>query len=96
MWCQKGMVDMATKEPIKRPRIIAIQGEDCYLIEVDEKNSRVCEVKGGLPILIFPPFLTISILARGYWEEYTGPPELVDKLLAEAVEYDEWAAANRD
>ena len=90
------MVDMATKEPIKRPRIIAIQGEDCYLIEVDEKNSRVCEVKGGLPILIFPPFLTISILARGYWEEYTGPPELVDKLLAEAVEYDEWAATNRD
>ena len=87
---------MATKEPIKRPRIIAIQGEDCYLIEVDEKNSRVCEVKGGLPILIFPPFLTISILARGYWEEYTGPPELVDKLLAEAVEYDEWAATNRD
>ena len=87
---------MATKEPIKRPRIIAIQGEDCYLIEVDEKNSRVCEVKGGLPILIFPPFLTISILARGYWDEYTGSPELVDKLLAEAVEYDEWAAANRD
>ena len=87
---------MAKKEPIKRPRIIAIQGEDCYLIEVDEKNSRVCEVKGGLPILIFPPFLTISILARGYWEEYTGPPELVDKLLAEAVEYDEWASANRD
>ena len=90
------MVDMATKEPIKRPRIIAIQGEDCYLIEVDEKNSRVCEVKGGLPILIFPPFLTISIIARGYWEEYTGSPELVDKLLTEAVEYDEWASANRD
>ena len=87
---------MAKKEPIKRPRIIAIQGEDCYLIEVDDKNSRVCEVKGGLPILIFPPFLTISILARGYWEEYTGSPELVDKLLTEAVEYDEWAAANRD
>ena len=87
---------MATKEPIKRPRIIAIQGEDCYLIEVDEKNSRVCEVKGGLPILIFPPFSTQSILARGYWEEYTGPPELVDKLLTEGVEYEKWAAANRD
>ena len=78
---------MATKEPIKRPRIIANQGDFCYLIEVDEKNSRVCEVKGGLPILIFPPFPTQSIIARGYWENFNGPPELVDELLAEAVEY---------
>ena len=87
---------MATNEPIKRPRIIANQGDFCYLIEVDEKNSRVCEVKGCLPILIFPPFPTQSILARGYWEEYTGLPELVDKLLTEAVEYEKWAAANRE
>ena len=77
---------MAEKEPIKRPRIIAIQGEDCYLIEVDDKNSRVCETNLRPP-LIFPPFPTQSIIARGYWENFNGPPELVDELLAEAVEY---------
>ena len=78
---------MTTKKPIKRPRIIAIRADKDYLIEVDDKNSRVCEVKGGLPILIFPPFPTQSIIARGYWENFNGPPELVDELLAEAVEY---------
>ena len=86
---------MTTKKPIKRPRIIAIRADKDYLIEVDDKNSRVCETNLRPP-LIFPPFPTQSILARGYWEEYTGPPELVDKLLAEAVEYEKWAAANRE
>ena len=87
---------MARKKPIKRPRIIAIRADQDYLIEVSEMQSRVCELKSGLPILIFPPFSTQSILARGYWDEYTGPPELVDELLAEAVEYEKWAEENRD
>ena len=77
---------MARKKTIKRPRIIAVQAEDRFLIEVDDTNSRVCETRIRPP-LIFPPFPTQSIIARGYWENFNGPPELVDELLAEAVEY---------
>ena len=71
------------------PRIIGQQCDNLLLmIEVDEKNSR--KVKNSLrPPVIFPPTNTQSLINHtGPWFEYTGPPEFVDQILADAVELD--------
>lgn len=48
------------------------------------------EAKNSLrPPVIYPPTNTQSLINHtGPWYEYTGPPELVDQILEDAVELD--------
>jgi hypothetical protein len=68
-------------------KIIAYQGTKRYLLEVglDHRGlpmGRVLDLGQGK---LFPPFNIHSILARGYWEEYTGSQDILDDLLSRVV-----------
>lgn len=77
-------------------KIIAYQGSNRYLIEVSP----------GLSVIVdwtfkkaFKPFNTQSILARGYWQEYKGPQELLTTLkplIDRAVEDDKGNLDKKD
>jgi hypothetical protein len=66
-------------------QIVASQGDTRFLVHLEDPNlARVLDLNQGR---FFPPFNIRSILARGYWEEYTpkGPHEL-ETLLAQIGE----------
>lgn len=55
-------------------RVIAEQGDGVYLVEVDKENAVVVDYKNKK---VLPLLNTQSILARGYWEAYNGPQEIL-------------------
>jgi len=64
-------------------KIIAHQGTSAYLVQVSKDKSRVLDMDQKI---FFKPFNTQSILARGYWEEYTPKEGELEKLLKKVRE----------
>lgn len=66
--------------------VIAQRGQQYLLIEsgVDPQDARakgrILDVSQGR---LFPALSVQSVLARGYWEEYTGPQAALPRLLAQ-------------
>ena len=62
-------------------RLIGRQGDNAYLVEVPpingESMARVLDVAEKR---LFPMAPLASLLARGYWEEYTGNPGELERL----------------
>ena len=73
-------------------RIIGQCGPSVYLIEVGDNMSRVLDLERGV---LFPPFSTLSITARGYWEEYTGDQSILPDLLKKVRHIDTWEEHRR-
>ena len=66
--------------------IIAIRGTRKYLVRINEKLGIVYDVNEDT---LFPPFNLNSILARGYWEEYTGSQDqLLEKIRSKIKQSD--------
>lgn len=61
-----------------RPRIIATQGSQCYLVLVAEDRARVLDLEARR---YFPAFNLQSILARGYWQAYRGSQRVLRDLI---------------
>lgn len=59
------------------PKIVAQQGRTRFLVQVSETEARVLDLDQKQ---YFEPFMMQSILARGYWTEYTGVQQLPDLL----------------
>lgn len=57
--------------------IIAIRGNSSYLVQVSHSHARVLDLEQGK---YFPPYYLNSILARGYWEPFSGSNELLNEL----------------
>lgn len=63
---------------------IAAEGDDAYLLVVSGTAGeygcigRVLDLTQGI---LFPEFPYDSLLARGYWNEYTGPQTALPGLL---------------
>lgn len=53
-------------------KIVGIRGNNTLLVDVGGQQGIVFERDSGKA---FPPFNIHSIIARGYWEEYTPTPE---------------------
>lgn len=51
------------------PRIIAQQDEDRLLLLYPHDQGRILDLRDGV---LHPPIHYLSILGRGYWEDYTG------------------------
>jgi len=60
------------------PKVVAIQGTNRYLIQVSEDEAHVIDWQMRR---VFPKMNMQSILARGYWEEFTGPESIIPMLL---------------
>lgn len=58
-------------------KIIAYRSNSVYLIDIGNGKGRVLDLYQKT---YFPPFNLISIIARGYWEEYKGDQSILPKL----------------
>ncbi|MBM7649260.1 hypothetical protein JOC78_002213 [Bacillus ectoiniformans] len=67
------------------PRVIAEQGPDRLLLLYPGEQGRIYELKDQV---LFPLMNVHSLLARGYWEEYTGNHN-IQALLQEARNYED-------
>jgi hypothetical protein len=56
-------------------RVIAIQGTSRFLVDVGKGDGVI--VDWGLK-KAYPPRKKLSIVARGYWEGYEGPEDIID------------------
>lgn len=68
-------------------KIIGTQGPGRYLIDVEQPRGdlaigRILDLDRGA---FYPPILVESILARGYWEPYDGPQDVLPELLKRVV-----------
>jgi hypothetical protein len=60
-------------------KIIAISGHSRYLLTDDNgKTGQVLDVNQDM---LYPKFKLQSILERGYWQDYTGSQDILNKLL---------------
>jgi hypothetical protein len=69
-------------------KVLAVRGKDTYLVILStplEADTLAVVVRNGVS---WPPLFAHSILARGYWREWTGSPEEEQRILA-AVPDDE-------
>lgn len=68
--------------------VIYQQGDERYLLvpydEIDNPRSRMARIANTHDNRVTPPVIRGSVLAEGGWEEYTGDPELGDKLMRDA------------
>jgi len=60
--------------------IIAKRGETSYLLETSLGMGRVLDLEQKV---LFPELNIQSILARGYWEPYTGSQDELANLLSQ-------------
>ena len=58
-------------------RIIATQNNRVFLIAVSKDMGRVLSLDQGI---YFAPYSLDSILARGYWEAFTGDQKILEEL----------------
>ncbi|MBW8349604.1 PD-(D/E)XK nuclease family protein [Bacillus sp. IITD106] len=65
--CEKNCGYIKRIEPV--PKIIAQQGDDRLLLLYPNEQGRILELRDSV---IWPSMHVQSILARGYWEDYTG------------------------
>src|SRR5690606_37875466 len=65
--CEKNCGYTKRIEPV--PKIIAQQGDDRLLLLYPNEQGRILELRDSV---IWPSMHVQSILARGYWENYTG------------------------
>lgn len=65
--------------------IIATQGSEAYLIEMEKNRGRVLDLNQGI---LFPEFNIHSIIARGGWEEFTGSQDILPDLIAKVKRYE--------
>jgi len=64
-------------------RLIGKQGDSMYLLEVEPINGEsMARVLDLAQKRLFPIAPLASLLARGYWEEYSGKPGDLERLLA--------------
>lgn len=75
-------------------KLIGCQGDTRYLVEVEPRadGERMARILDLDQKQFFSPFLLYSIVARGYWEEYTGKPGELKRLLARI----DWQPDNSD
>lgn len=66
-------------------KIIAHINNIKFLVEVGPNRGRVLNMRSRK---LLPEFNIHSILAQGYWEEYTGSQDILPTLLAQVVEVD--------
>lgn len=72
-------------------RIVAVWGKSAYLVHTSgelhtiKSKARVLDLNQGI---LFPEFALDSILARGYWDEYAGPQDVLPGLLAQVRRVD--------
>jgi hypothetical protein len=59
------------------PKIVAQQGMQRFLVQTSESMARVLDTDQGR---YFPETLMQSVLARGYWQPYSGKQKLDDLL----------------
>jgi len=65
-------------------KILATQGDGCYLIDLEEKDEngndlgQMIDLQAGAR---YRPFLIHSIIARGYVEGYKGPQNFLKDLM---------------
>jgi hypothetical protein len=64
-------------------KIIAISGNNAYLVQTEKDKGRVLDMNQKI---FFKPFNIHSILARGYWENFTGDQSILRELLMQAKE----------
>jgi hypothetical protein len=67
-------------------RVVAQRGES-FLLEIGEGRGRVLDLRHGR---LFPPMAIDSILARGYWQPFSGNP---DAILARLEDVEDVVAA---
>jgi len=60
--------------------IVARRGETSYLLETAPGIGRVLDLEQKV---LFPEFNIQSIIARGYWESYTGSQDELANLLSQ-------------
>ncbi len=58
-------------------KIIAVQGDEVYLIAIGNNLGRVLSLEQGI---YFAPFNLESLIARGYWEDFKGNQSILNKL----------------
>lgn len=68
-------------------KIIGTQGPGRYLVDIEQPRGdlavgRILDANSGE---FFPPILVESIVARGYWEPYDGPQDILPGLLKRVV-----------
>ena len=60
------------------PKVVASRGDDAFLVDIGDGLGVVVEESNRVA---FPPLPLQSILARGYWEEWSGPPIRSDAII---------------
>ncbi|NEU30240.1 PD-(D/E)XK nuclease family protein [bacterium LRH843] len=78
--CQKQCGYMIEIEETEVPKVIAQQDKDRLLLLYSNNEGRILDLR---ELIIRPPMHVDSLLARGYWEEYTGNHNM-KQLLQEA------------
>ena len=65
-------------------KVIAKRGDNSYLVQTSENRARVADMDQNV---FYPEFNLLSILARGYWEDYDDTDgSKLKEILAEAKE----------
>ena len=76
------IVDNVTKRSVVENddyKIVAQQGKSVFLLA--DKTGKMGRVLSLTQKMLFKPFNLQSILARGYWEDFTGEQSVLSKLL---------------
>lgn len=65
-------------------KIIAQQGHDRFLVETEQDKGVIVDIEENK---VSPPFNVHSILARGYWEDFTDTDkeEIILNLVGKAL-----------